>query len=94
MATIAWTANASTGNWSTAANWSGGVLPTINDEAPSVTVSAPHVTVEAAEPAAPASVVVNVSPTPVTVENTVEVPSRTIRATPQRDGSVLMVPQG
>lgn len=32
MATVVWIANASTGNWSTGANWSGGSAPTINDE--------------------------------------------------------------
>ena len=46
----------------------------------------------APEPVAP---VVNVNlPAPiVTVENQVIVPTRTVKATPQRDGSVLMVPQ-
>lgn len=32
MAAIAWIANASTGNWSTGANWSGGSAPAIGDE--------------------------------------------------------------
>lgn len=41
-----------------------------------------------------AFVVVNVITTPVTVKNAVDVPSRTIKATPQRDVSMLMVPQG
>lgn len=40
-----------------------------------------------------AAPIVNVAAPEVTVENTVEVPARTIKATPQRDGSVLMVPQ-
>jgi hypothetical protein len=43
-------------------------------------------------PTAPAPII-NVSPTPVTIQNTVEVPSRTVLATPRADGSVLMVPQ-
>jgi hypothetical protein len=36
---------------------------------------------------------VNVAPAAVVVENRVEVPQRPVRATPQRDGSVLLVPQ-
>jgi len=53
---------------------------------------APVINVHVPQQAAPA-VNVNVSPTPVTIENTVEVPSRTVKAVPQRDGSVLMTPQ-
>jgi hypothetical protein len=45
-----------------------------------------------AQAAAPAPII-NVSPTPVTIQNTVEVPSRPVLATPRADGSVLMVPQ-
>lgn len=76
---------------------------TINVAAPDptpvqVNVAAPNPTpvtvqVAAAEPAAPAPIQVNVAAPAVTVENTVEVPSRTVKATPQADGSVLMVPQ-
>jgi lambda family phage portal protein len=59
---------------------------------------APQVTVNVPEQAAP---VVNIQaaapvfiPAPVVnIDNTVEVPQRTIVARPQRDGSVLMVPQ-
>jgi hypothetical protein len=65
----------------------------IHVDAPNVTVTAPHVTVEAAEPAAPASVLVQVNPTPVTVENTVNVEQRPFVATPQRDGSVILAPK-
>ena len=43
-------------------------------------------------PTAPAPII-NVLPTPVTIQNTVEVPARTVLATPRGDGSVLMVPQ-
>ena len=46
-------------------------------------------------PTAPAAQapVINVLPTPVTIQNTVEVPARTVLATPRGDGSVLMTPQ-
>ena len=43
-------------------------------------------------PTAPAPII-SVLPTPVTIQNTVEVPARTVLATPRGDGSVLMVPQ-
>ena len=54
--------------------------------------SAPVVNVTVPQQAAP---VVNVmaAPAAVVVENTLEVPARTIRATQQKDGSVLMEPQ-
>jgi hypothetical protein len=64
-----------------------------------VNVSAPDVRVQAAEIPAPivnvqvAAPIVNVAPAEVLIDNRVEVPQRTIRATPQRDGSVIMVPQ-
>jgi hypothetical protein len=58
--------------------------------APIVNVAAPAVTFEAA---APAPVVVNVSPTPVTIENTIEVPQRAIRVTTNPDGSATMRPE-
>jgi lambda family phage portal protein len=54
------------------------------------TIPAPQVVVNVPQQAAPQ---ITVEASPVTVQNTVEVPSRTIKATPQRDGSVLMVPQ-
>ncbi len=50
-------------------------------------------TVEAAAPAAAPNVSVQVNPTPVTIDNQVVVPARTVKAVPQGDGSVLMVPQ-
>lgn len=76
----------------------------VNVPAPVVNVSPAAVTVEAARIDVPAAMVtvnvpeqsppvVNVAAPAVTVENTVEVPARTIKATPQRDGSVLMEPQ-
>lgn len=49
--------------------------------------------VEAAAPAAAPNVSVQVNPTPVTIDNQVVVPSRTVKAVPQGDGSVLMTPQ-
>jgi lambda family phage portal protein len=78
--------------------------PTINvaASAPTVNVAAPAVRIEQAAQAAPtinvnvpqqAAPTVNVAPAAVTVENEVVLPARTIKATPQRDGSVLMVPQ-
>jgi lambda family phage portal protein len=48
-----------------------------------------NVTVQSATP----DITVQPSTAAVTVENTVEVPARTIKAVPQRDGSVLMTPQ-
>lgn len=71
--------------------------PVVHVAAPTVTVEAARVDVPAAQitvnvPEAPAPVV-NVAAPAVTVENTVEVPARTIKATPQRDGSVIMEPQ-
>lgn len=76
--------------------------PTINVAAPTVNVAAPNVTVE--QPDAPtinvaapnvtvAAPSVVIAPAQVDVHNSVVVPSRTIKATPNRDGSVLMVPQ-
>jgi capsid protein len=59
--------------------------------APIVNVAAPSVTVQAADPA---PVVVNVSPTPVTVENTINVPQRPVRVVTNADGSATMTPQG
>jgi len=44
-----------------------------------------------AEPPAPAPAPVVIIPAPVV---NVEIPARTVKATPQRDGSILMVPQG
>jgi lambda family phage portal protein len=76
--------------------------PVVNVEAAQITVQPAPVSVQAAivnVPEQPAPVVhvaapvVNVSAPSVTVENEVIVPSRTVKATPQRDGSVLMVPQ-
>jgi lambda family phage portal protein len=61
-------------------------------EQPPAQVSVQFNAPPAPEPVAP---VVNVNlPAPiVTVDNQVIVPARTVKATPQRDGSVLMVPQ-
>jgi lambda family phage portal protein len=74
--------------------------PVINMEAaaaPSVSVNvepAPVHVQAAAAPEQPAPVVnVNLPAPVVQVDNQVIVPSRTVKATPQRDGSVLMVPQ-
>lgn len=68
--------------------------PTINVAAPSVSVEAPNVTIQ------PADVRVNVEAPNVTVqapdvtiENEVIMPSRTIKATPDGRGSVIMTPQ-
>jgi lambda family phage portal protein len=78
------------------------VAPVVNVEAAQITVHPAPVSVQAAivnVPEQPAPVVnvaapvVNVAAPSVTVENEVIVPSRTVKATPQRDGSVLMVPQ-
>lgn len=67
------------------------IRPTeIHLPAPVIHVAAAKVTVP---PAAAPQVHIAVSPTPVTVENTVVVEQKTVKATPQRDGSVLMVPQ-
>lgn len=66
--------------------------PVVHVAPATVQVDAP-VTVHAAEQPSP-TVTVNVQPTPVTIENTVEVPQRPIKAVPQRDGSVIMTPQG
>lgn len=69
--------------------------PTINVAQPPAAVNvhpaAASVVVQAADPA---PVQVNVAPTPVTIENTVNVPQRTIKVTPQRDGTTIMEPQG
>jgi hypothetical protein len=48
-----------------------------------------NVTVQSAAP----NITVQPSTAAVTVENTVEVPARTIIARPNRDGSVTMTPQ-
>jgi lambda family phage portal protein len=71
--------------------------PIVNVTAPAVTVEAARqepaqITVNVPQQAAPA-VNVNVSPTPVTIDNTVEVPARTVIARPNKDGSVTMTPQ-
>lgn len=76
--------------------------PVVNVAAPAVTVQPAEVRVEAQPapvvninvPQQPApTVTVQAAPAAVTIENTVEVPARTIKAVPQRDGSVLMTPQ-
>lgn len=70
--------------------------PIVNVSSPVVNVpqqAAPVVNVLAAEQLAPI-VNVSVDPTPVTIENNVEVPQRTVRAKPQPNGDVLMVPEG
>jgi lambda family phage portal protein len=76
--------------------------PVVNVAAPTVNVAAPEVRIDAQPapvvnvtvPQQPAPTVINqVNPTPITIDNTVEVPARTIKAVPQRDGSVLMTPQ-
>jgi lambda family phage portal protein len=51
--------------------------------------SAPVVHVNVPQQPAP---IVNVAPAAVTVQNTVEVPQRAIKATPQKDGTVIMRP--
>lgn len=71
--------------------------PVVRLTAPNVAAPAVHVHVEPTpitiKPAAsPVTVVNSVSPTPVTIENIVESPARTIIATPNRDGSVTMRP--
>jgi hypothetical protein len=53
-------------------------------------MEAPVVNVQVPQQAAP---IVNVASPSVTVQNEVIVPQRTVKATPQKDGSVLMVPQ-
>jgi hypothetical protein len=74
----------------------------VNVAPATVTLPAPVITVEAARMEAPivnvqvpqqAAPVVNVAAPSVTVQNEVIVPQRTVKATPQKDGSVLMVPQ-
>ena len=54
-------------------------------------VTAPSIVVNVPKQAA---ATVTVSPTPVTIQNHVEVPSRTIIAKPGRNGEVIMTPQG
>lgn len=39
------------------------------------------------------NIVNQVNPTPVNIENNVELPSRSVRATPQPNGSILLVPE-
>jgi capsid protein len=76
--------------------------PVVNVPAPVVNVSAapPTITVAASpanvtvQAADPAPIAVHVAAPQVTVDNRVVVPSRTVKAMPQGDGSVLMVPQG
>jgi lambda family phage portal protein len=73
--------------------------PVVHVAAPEVHVAAPNVTNDITVMPAPTPVVhvaapeVTVAAPKVTVENHVEVPQRTIKATPQRDGTVLMEPQ-
>jgi lambda family phage portal protein len=73
--------------------------PVVHVAAPNVSVAAPEVTNDITVMPAPSPVVhvaapeVTVAAPKVTVENHVEVPQRTIKATPQRDGTVLMEPQ-
>lgn len=87
-----------------AANQKPAIVNVAAAESPIINVAAPSVTVRAAEVSVPqANVVVNVpqQPAPVVnvsapdvrIDNHVEVPQRTIRAMPQRDGSVIMEPQ-
>jgi lambda family phage portal protein len=74
----------------------------VNVAPATVTLPAPVITVEAARMEAPivnvqvpqqSAPIVNVAAPSVTVQNEVIVPQRTVKATPQKDGSVLMVPQ-
>jgi hypothetical protein len=90
-------------------NVAAAAVPSITVESPSITnvvraaeSAAPIVNVTVPAAAAPtvnvtvpqaAAPIVNVSAPSVTVENTVEVPQRTVKATTQLDGSVLLVPQ-
>jgi len=67
----------------------------VNVQAPSVRIeqaaqTAPQVVVNVPQQAAPT---VNVAPAEVSIDNQVIVPARTVKATPQKDGSVLMEPQ-
>jgi phage-related minor tail protein len=74
------------------------MLPSVVNVAPAVAAvrieqaaqAAPSIVVNVPQAAAPT---VNVAAPTVTVENEVIVPARTVKATPQRDGSVLMEPQ-
>lgn len=74
--------------------------PTVNVAQPVINVAAPEVRNEIAAPIIPAPVVnvaaptVNVAAPNVTVENQTIVPQRPIRASQQRDGSLLLEPQG
>ena len=80
--------------------------PIVNVAPAQVKVAAPHVTVEAARAADAPQITVNVpqqaaptvinqvSPTPVTIENTVEVPARSVVVSKRADGTVVMTPEG
>jgi len=54
---------------------------------------APEVHVQAAAAPAAPTIINQINPTPVTIDNQVVVPSRPVKAVPQGDGSVLMTPQ-
>lgn len=86
-----------------AANTPATVVNVPQQAAPVVNVAAPHVRVDAAEVTVPAAQVVvnvpqaaapvvNVAAPSVTIENEVIVPQRAVKATPQRDGTVIMEP--